>query len=422
MLECCFSPAADKVKYVYSTIINLCCVGFIAYGIGSGYAALPGHPAVLYILFVAVIILLAYLEGLQVAILALQYSGSEQYRHLPRAYASHKLSKGREGMNVQRFLIGRQFFVVFVVFLCAQLTTFKTMPQWSFRALFIFVIETGLPGALVVLAFGQLIPQLVAATHPVTFMNLPGTWSVIQLCLVFETCGVTHFSWLTVALVKKLCKLDAIETVEPPVEGRAPVHDLEDGSDGSTTKQVEDKGLLALERAEARVSEHDNFLTLQKMNLKSTEMMDDTMVSALAQGAQQGLESDLMQEAPLEISTRWLKDDSVRHRFAAWGVTESTNKLPAPPQIVQHLMRAGEPVPRYLLPPHHPKHIPPHIVAYEMIKRNEILTQLARVQNETLSQLTGAPRLDFEPGKGGGDKGGKGKGNDSQLAAALERW
>ena len=80
MLECCFSPAArpnpppskrvggitqvfgkcekvtsglritlydcalqaDKVKYVYSTIINLCCVGFIAYGIGSGYAALPG--------------------------------------------------------------------------------------------------------------------------------------------------------------------------------------------------------------------------------------------------------------------------------------------------------------------------------------------------------------------------------------------
>ena len=53
-------------------------------------------------------------------------------------------------------------------------------------------------------------------------------------------------------MVKKLCKLDAIETVEPPVEGRAPVHDLEDGSDGSTTKQVEDKGLLALERAEAR--------------------------------------------------------------------------------------------------------------------------------------------------------------------------
>jgi hypothetical protein len=37
------------------------------------------------------------------------------------------------------------------------------------------VIQTGLPGALVVLAFGQLMPQLIAATHPITFMNMPGT-------------------------------------------------------------------------------------------------------------------------------------------------------------------------------------------------------------------------------------------------------
>ena len=33
-------------------------------------------------------------------------------------------------------------------------------PEW----LFVLVIDTGLPGALVVLSFGQLMPQLVAAT------------------------------------------------------------------------------------------------------------------------------------------------------------------------------------------------------------------------------------------------------------------
>ena len=125
-----------------------------------------------------------------------------------------------------RLQVGRQFFVVFVVFLCAQLTTYADMPQGSIPDwLWTLVIETGcargasarhraprrtvplhargrcrdpalplvltvislrrtracarsLPGALVVLAFGQLIPQLVAATHPVALMNLRGTWSV----------------------------------------------------------------------------------------------------------------------------------------------------------------------------------------------------------------------------------------------------
>ena len=45
-------------------------------------------------------------------------------------------------------------------------------------------IDTGLPGALTVLAFGQLLPQLVAATHPATFMNLPAASLVVNIALV----------------------------------------------------------------------------------------------------------------------------------------------------------------------------------------------------------------------------------------------
>merc|ERR1719190_59383 len=113
------------------------------------------------------------------------------------------LALRNNGHNVQRFLVGRQFFVVFVVFLCAQLTTYADlnlsfMPPWLFTVL----IQTGLPGALIVLAFGQLMPQLIATTNPITFMNLPGTWSVLQLCLCFEAVGVTHFSWVLSWTVK----------------------------------------------------------------------------------------------------------------------------------------------------------------------------------------------------------------------------
>lgn len=70
------------------------------------------------------------------------------------------------------------------------------------------MIQTGLPGALVVLAFGQLMPQLIAATHPITFMNLHGAHTVINIALTFESVGVTHFSWLLTAALKFLFNLN----------------------------------------------------------------------------------------------------------------------------------------------------------------------------------------------------------------------
>ena len=111
--------ALDAVRYVSSTIITLGCIATICYAIGNNHAALPGHPAVHFALFVFVLILLAYLEGLQVAILALErVDGAAFKASHPRAFVVHRLSTARAGLNVQRFLVGRQFFVVFVVFLC----------------------------------------------------------------------------------------------------------------------------------------------------------------------------------------------------------------------------------------------------------------------------------------------------------------
>jgi len=191
-----FSKACDIVRYIISTCITLGCVGIVCYGIAKGYATLPGPPAALFVVLVLVLVLLAYLEGLQVAILALERIPAESFEHShPRAYRVHKLATRGEGLNVQRFLVGRQFFVVFVVFVCAQLTTYPTLPrdivpEW----LMVAVIDTGLPGALIVLAFGQLMPQLIAATHPRSFLNLFGTRQVVLLALWVESLGITHFS------------------------------------------------------------------------------------------------------------------------------------------------------------------------------------------------------------------------------------
>ena len=58
--------ACDVFRYILSTILTLGSIALVGYGIGGGYAALPGHPAALYVILILVLILLAYLEGLQV--------------------------------------------------------------------------------------------------------------------------------------------------------------------------------------------------------------------------------------------------------------------------------------------------------------------------------------------------------------------
>ena len=48
--------------------------------------------------------------------------------------------------------------------------------------------------------------------------------------------------------------------------------------------------------------------------------------------------------------------------------------FPSPPDITRHLIENEKPLPRYLLSPHYDKHIPPHIVAYDLIRRQDITT------------------------------------------------
>ena len=442
----------DFIRYFSSTIVTLACIVLIFYAIGHNYAALPGHPAVHYSLFFFVLVLLGYLEGLQVAILALERVDGASFRTShPRAFVVHRLSTAQGGLNVQRFLVGRQFFVVFVVFLCAQLTTFPTLskdgwPNW----LFILIIDTGLVGALVVLAFGQLMPQLVAATHPVALMNLPGAWSVVQLALCFESLGVTHFSWLLAAATKRVCRLSPGGEVLHPVcapakrdtdHGKAaagtkrtdappPLEldgvDLESGvesggggdgpdepeSDGSAigdpsssaaTRNATDgdemEGSSDRNGANAGEGEEGSEEDDETSRLVRPAWFDEMCVPPDALGLEQqlrdgadrglaaaGAPSPTAAAQEPHGKARWLKAASERQPgfrdlFKSWGVTAATDEFPRPGAIMRHLAARGEPVPRYLLPPRHPQHIPPHVVAFDVVRRNrELRARLAALE------------------------------------------
>jgi hypothetical protein len=355
------TSAFDYARYVFATVLTIISISLIVYAIAEGHAALPGHPIMQYALLIFDLTLLAYLEGLQVAILALERVRYSTFpEHMTRAIASHKLATANRGHNVQRFLVGRQFFVVFVVFLCAQLTTYATLSiPWMPKVLFTVLIETGLPGALIVLAFGQLMPQLVAATHPITFMNLVGTWSVIQLCLCFEAVGVTHFSWVLSWTVKKMFNMGEKEKIKKSTKSGNVMKGIE------LTTNPKSSGKAA---KGPTYNENEGNVQVGGLSMNVHIMDADALYSATEDGLSLAKDTDVYSSTTM----RWLQNDSIKSIASAYssdGAQKSA--LPQPPTIVRHLVQNGQPVPRYLLPPYHPQHIPPHIVAYELIRREE---------------------------------------------------
>jgi uncharacterized membrane protein len=347
----------DWTRYTVSTLLTIASLILIIYAIAAGLAPLEGHPIVLYSLFVFSVSLLGMLEGLQIAILNLERANAERFKHLNRAYVNHKLATRHHGLNVQRFLVGRQFFVVFVVFLSAQLTTYSDL-TWNIpRWLFILIIDTGFPGVMVVLSFGQLMPQLVAATHPITFMNIPGAWGVIKIALGFEAIGITHFSWVLTFFTKFIFRMNKGDSVTRVSLTRSKTKSRTKGN--SRSSRSRSKKVNPAQKPEL----FNSFISRNNMSVNIVD------VEALYSGAEKGMANARPSAMTHPETMRWLQDESVRNVFKLWGHDSNKSAYPSKKEIVQHLVKMGQPVPRYLLPEHHPQCIPPHIVVLELTRR-----------------------------------------------------
>jgi hypothetical protein len=182
----------DYFKYLWSTSATLGSLVVIIYGILSKSYVLPVPVAGAFIVAIVGLSILFVLEGLMIAIVATQYWDREEFKHYyPRAYALHRIINQPD--NVKRFIIGRQFFTVLTNFLLAQVFVF---PNWKNNGwnpvLFFIVIKSGLGGVLVILSFGQLMPELLAAEFPLRFMNMFASVAIGMSSLAFDAIGVGH--------------------------------------------------------------------------------------------------------------------------------------------------------------------------------------------------------------------------------------
>jgi hypothetical protein len=190
-------------KYLYSSGLTLTYVVYIMWGIWTGQAVLPGPPIAHFLIFIFCMTMVGYLEGLQVAILAVEHADPERYREShPRAFKL--MSSVKQGNNVEKFLVGRQFFTIFWMTLIAQVVSFPDISNLGINAIVWFIfVQTGLPGAMVVTTIASLQPQLLAAKDPWKFMDLYGSYSVLMLCYGLEATGIcTHFAWMLITILR----------------------------------------------------------------------------------------------------------------------------------------------------------------------------------------------------------------------------
>lgn len=193
----------DYLKYFWSTVVTLGSLVIVLYGISIQAYVLPVPVPAAYIMALSLLVILYYLEGLMIAIVVVQYWDRETFRtEYPRAFRLHELMSRPE--NVKRFIIGRQFFTVLTNFLLAQLLVFANWRNDGYEpVLFFIIVKSGLVGVFIILAFAQLLPELLAAEYPLRFMNMYGSHTIVYASLFFDSIGVGHAAWALYYVTRK---------------------------------------------------------------------------------------------------------------------------------------------------------------------------------------------------------------------------
>jgi len=218
-----FAIAWRRATYYWSTALLVFAITVVIYGIGKQWNNPPweqkdSHPALEIFLFFLIMWWIALLEGCQISIVGLQGVNVEKYKdQYPRAWKSCQLV--HKGPNVERFLVGRQFLLIFNGFLASKIAGAKRTDDfymgdwtWSSEATDFFWSNSVLL-MIVIVAPGQLVTQLLACDKMLGFFELVhgAYYTVVLPCLFVESIGMTHSSYL---LKDVLCSIAGIDQNE----------------------------------------------------------------------------------------------------------------------------------------------------------------------------------------------------------------
>jgi hypothetical protein len=167
----------QRLAGVVGLFIGPFCGYLVVGGLIEGDSLLLGKAAgpLGLLLFLALLAVLGLYEALHTSATQLKLADlgavAEQY---PRAARLHRCFRTDKGLS--RFLAGRQMVVIVTVFFCSPLASFPSLEHWPLTTAPLpgvvhALLTVGMPGALFVYWFGQLVPQFLATRHAVRLTN-----------------------------------------------------------------------------------------------------------------------------------------------------------------------------------------------------------------------------------------------------------
>jgi len=205
------------IKSIYSVILLVFSAGTVVEAfftnqtrVSVEYGILPVTSCVV---FWVLIIWLALVEGGQGCMVGLTPIEKSLYKHT-HTVSSHCTSLVCEGDSMERFLVGRQFIVVSIIFVLNFFgTTVDGANVWGLPEIVgeIF-LSTGLAMMMLTIIVGQLPSQINAANYMLDFIN---NWFMLLttiLSLVIECTGLLHSSYLVQSFFASVCGKQTISS------------------------------------------------------------------------------------------------------------------------------------------------------------------------------------------------------------------
>jgi silicon transporter len=213
--------ACNLIKYVYSTILLIFSIIIIMGLIYNADTSLSDqvHPALAYVAIWGAIIWLTMVEGGQGSLVGLAPVNGDLFKD------THKLayqctSLAHKGDNLDRYLMGRQFMVVLIVFIVNM--SGGPLPDtelWGFPDAITFIFfGTGMAMVLFTCMVGQLNSQINGCHCMLDYINNYFAVFTLYVAMAIEFSGLLHSSYLIQMAVAAMSG-KPIESQEAPRDG-----------------------------------------------------------------------------------------------------------------------------------------------------------------------------------------------------------
>lgn len=206
------------VKYLYSMALLIFSVIAVMATVFSRNSkiSLDVHPVLAFFLIWACVLWLAMMEGGQGCLVGLQPVDKNLYKDShPIAIKSTMVA--HRGDNMERFIVGRQFLVVLVIFVInlagASFNNTKVLnlPD-AVNSIF---VQSGAAVTLITIILGQLTGQVNAAKCMLDFINTRFMLFTTYVALAIEFSGLLHCVYLVQIFFSKITRTP-IDSKEPP--------------------------------------------------------------------------------------------------------------------------------------------------------------------------------------------------------------